>query len=142
MFYADNRLDVQWATYSVLGAYIENLKMIAKIAPQNYVFSLSGQDYPVKPNEFIYDFVAQNPDIEKYYNRCYCPDELMFQTLILNQADLKEKVKNNCLKYIDWSGIRGELPLTFTIEEQNEIASAIKTPLYFLLANSIPAKTL
>lgn len=234
VYYTEQRWDVKWGDYSVLGAFIECLKEIRCKAPGSFIIHLSGQDYPVKSNRQIREFVEQHrqevfmtyfslpysawsgnggldriydwhfhlsgrdmvsikpltftmqnmralaktllrkprlslsllhrffiirsypldykvhyggefwmsmpeevatrvldlmeqrPEIEKFYKYCRHPDETLLQTIILNQGDLRIRVQNNCLKYIDWSGKRGQLPLTFTMEEKNDLHQAVK----------------
>lgn len=234
--YTAQRWDVKWGDYSVLGAFVEYLKEVRCKAPGSFIIHLSGQDYPVKSNHQIREFVEQHrqdifmtyfslphpawsgnggldriydwhfhlserdmvsvkplaftkqnmrafaktllrkpalfrtllcrfltarsypldykvhyggefwmsmpeevatrvldlmqqrPDIERFYKYCRHPDETLLQTIILNQDDLRIRVKNNCLKYIDWSGKRGQLPLTFTMEEDGELCRAAEDP--------------
>lgn len=236
IFFIEKRWDVKWGDYSVVGAYIECLRVICEKTPGSFILHLSGQDYPVKSNEYIKEFISdhknsiflkhfelplqswkgnggldrvfswhyhlggrnvisfkpmdithnnirniawlllgkpvlfpklavrffckrkyplpytthyggefwmsmsqktagkildtmkRNSRIEQYYRHCGNPDEIMLQTLILNQNDLRSNVENNCLKYIDWSGRRGQSPLTFTMEDRAEIQQAIENP--------------
>lgn len=55
--FVENRLDVRWGDYSVVEAYLECLKVIRREAPGSFVFHLSGQDYPIKSNARIREFV-------------------------------------------------------------------------------------
>jgi Core-2/I-Branching enzyme len=53
---------------------------------------------------YILNFVKEHPDFLHYHKYTYIPDEIFFQTILLNsQESLKESIVNDNLKYIDWS---------------------------------------
>jgi len=51
--------------------------------------------------KFIVAFVNENPDYVKYFKTVWAPDEMFFQTLLLNSL-WKNKLINNNLRYIEW----------------------------------------
>lgn len=50
--------------------------------------------------QYIHNFVQQNPAFVKHYRRTVIPDESFFQTILLNNPDLK--IFNNNQRYITW----------------------------------------
>lgn len=48
-------------------------------------------------------FVAERPDVIRFFRRTKMPDELFFQTIMLS-TPLKDTVDNEFLHYLDWSG--------------------------------------
>ncbi|MDE5413800.1 beta-1,6-N-acetylglucosaminyltransferase [Alkalihalobacterium chitinilyticum] len=51
---------------------------------------------------YILDYTRQNGKAVSFFKYVFIPDEIFFQTIILN-SDFKELVVNNHLRYIDWS---------------------------------------
>ncbi|NLL63457.1 MAG: beta-1,6-N-acetylglucosaminyltransferase [Ruminococcaceae bacterium] len=63
---------------------------------------------------------------EEYFKYSLCIDELIFQSIIMNEdSPFKEKVINNSLRYIDWSdhknGLNKGNPNTLTINDYEKI---------------------
>lgn len=56
------RINVEWGAFSVLEAYLESLRFIYHSAPDSYVIHLSGQDYPIKSNQYIQTYIDQHCD--------------------------------------------------------------------------------
>jgi hypothetical protein len=52
--------------------------------------------------EYIHDFVEQNKWFDRYFKHVCMPDEIFFQTIVLN-SPFKERVINNDLRCIDWA---------------------------------------
>ena len=66
---------------------------------------------------FVYDYVNQRPDFANFFRSVHIPDELFFQTLLLN-SQLKDKIINDHLRYIDWSVHRpGRAPHILGVED-------------------------
>jgi Core-2/I-Branching enzyme len=56
--------------------------------------------------ELVSDFVAARPDVVDFFKHVDIPDEIFFQTVIMN-SDLAATVANDNLRYIDWTrGVR------------------------------------
>lgn len=62
VFFISNRIKVYWGGYSIVQATINSFEEILN-APHtyDYINLLSGQDYPIKPVEYIHRFLADNP---------------------------------------------------------------------------------
>jgi hypothetical protein len=52
-------------------------------------------------------FVAERPDVVEFFQWVDIPDEVFFQTIVLN-SELRDTVVNDTLRYIDWT--RGRRP--------------------------------
>jgi hypothetical protein len=57
--------------------------------------------------EYVARFVAERPDVVEFFESVDIPDELFFQTVVLN-SELGDTVVNDNLRYIDWT--RGRRP--------------------------------
>lgn len=100
-----NRIKVYWGTYSIVRATLNSLEeIIASNEAFDYLNLLSGQDYPLKPNKDIHEFLELNrgkafmefydvytewqeaiPRIEKYYLTAYHFKGKYFVEKILNR---------------------------------------------------------
>lgn len=70
---------------------------------------------------YILKFLRCNQLYEEYFERCLIPDEIFFNTLILN-SPFKENIMNNNLKYIDWRGTPH--PCILTMEDWQYIVQS------------------
>jgi core-2/I-Branching enzyme len=52
--------------------------------------------------EYVHRHVRENPGFVKFFRHTLIPDELFFQTVLLN-APLRETIVNEELHYVDWS---------------------------------------
>jgi Core-2/I-Branching enzyme len=52
--------------------------------------------------EYVYEFVSAHPDYVAFFGHVYVPDELFFQTIVLNSS-LRNSVENDDLRYLDWT---------------------------------------
>jgi hypothetical protein len=56
--------------------------------------------------EVVKEFVSARPDVVRFFRRADIPDELFFQTVLMN-SELASTVVNDNLRYIDWTrGVR------------------------------------
>lgn len=74
------------------------------------------------------DYVARTciPEniLYEFYRYTYVPDEMLFQTLLLN-SEFKSSIVNNNLRYINWE--KGpEYPRIFRIEDEEQLKSSGK----------------
>ena len=60
---------------------------------------------------FVHGFLRDNPDYVRFFEHVFVPDELFFQTIIMN-SQLRDTVENDDLRYLDWS--REPAPAVFT----------------------------
>jgi hypothetical protein len=51
---------------------------------------------------FVHGYLRQNPDYVRFFEHVFVPDEIFFQTIIMN-SDLRDTVENDDLRYLDWS---------------------------------------
>ena len=56
--------------------------------------------------EYVFEFLQQNKDYIRFFDSVYIPDEIFFQTILLNSV-LKERIVNDDLRYIDFSRHKG-----------------------------------
>lgn len=83
---------------------------------------------PESVSSSLLDFLDNNSKVIKYYGNCQSPDETLFQTVLLNNTEFKDRVTNNCLKLIEWEGGKNGSPITLTMSNKEQIAQAIKEP--------------
>jgi hypothetical protein len=57
--------------------------------------------------EYVSDFVGNRPDVVQFFKHVDIPDEIFFQTVIMN-SELRGTVVNDNLRYVDWT--RGRRP--------------------------------
>src|SRR5471030_465481 len=64
VFFIQNRVKVYWGSYNIVQATLNGFKEILQLGIEyEYVNLLSGQDYPLKPQSYIHDFLSQNPGV-------------------------------------------------------------------------------
>lgn len=73
--------------------------------------------------EHVYDFVGRNPEYVRFFEHVYVPDELFFQTIVLNSPHA-ESVVNDDLRFIDWSGHPG--PTVLRLEHLPQLLESEK----------------
>ncbi|PJJ84966.1 beta-1,6-N-acetylglucosaminyltransferase [Mucilaginibacter auburnensis] len=203
VYFIKNRVKVYWGSYNIVKATLNSFYEIISLKKNyDYLNLLSGQDYPLKPQQELHDLLAAHPGqafmnyllfdtewleamprVQSYHfnnfrlpgryilqemvNRLFgprkmpdnmipvgrsqwftvsweciifiCdhwrntpklrnfikltwgPDEFIFQTILYNSR-YRDVMKNNDLRYIDWSG-GGVSPKTLSIDD----AEALKT---------------
>lgn len=65
--------------------------------------------------EYILGFVRSHPAFVKFFNHVYIPDELFFQSLLLN-SPLRYTVVNNDLRFVDWDNPNPNVPATLNVD--------------------------
>jgi hypothetical protein len=60
--------------------------------------------------EYVLDFLEGHPLYTRYFRRVGIPDEIFFQTILMNSPHASEVV-NDSLRYVDWT--RTEIPAIF-----------------------------
>lgn len=73
--------------------------------------------------EYVSDFVAARPDVVDFFKHVDIPDEIFFQTLVMNSR-LSDTVVNDNLRYIDWS--RGRRPAILETRDFPRLAESPK----------------
>jgi len=80
---------------------------------------------PKKHVDYILEFLREKPSVLDFFKRAFAPDELFFQTIIMN-SQLKDTVTNDNLRYIDWSKQGVPLPAVLTIEDKEKLLDSPK----------------
>ncbi len=58
---------------------------------------------PLDCVSYILEYWEHNPKLQRFIKLTWAPDEFIFQTILFNSV-YKDKMVNNDLRYIDWSG--------------------------------------
>lgn len=98
------RVDISWAGISMVKATIELMKLALKRADEySHLILLSGADYPIKSQQFIYDFFMESPDKNyiKYIDMRESPDHYMQQITRKWYQEPIIKSQHKPLKLID-----------------------------------------
>ena len=75
-----------------------------------------------KHTKYIYKFLDENRDYEKFFKYTFISDEIFFQTILLNSR-FKSQIINNNLRLIDWNG-PVNYPKIFTSKDFGEIKNS------------------
>lgn len=73
--------------------------------------------------EFVREFVHANPGYVRFFEHVFIPDELFFQTIVMN-SQLRDSVENDSLRHIDWS--REPAPAVLTRDDRAALVSSPK----------------
>lgn len=73
--------------------------------------------------EYVHSFVMANPAFVRFFEHAFVPDELFFQTIVIN-SPLRESVVNENLRYIDWS--REPAPAILTARDFTRLTASGK----------------
>jgi hypothetical protein len=60
---------------------------------------------------FVHGYLRENPDYVRFFEHVFVPDELFFQTIIMN-SEHRHTVVNDDLRYVDWT--REPAPVVLT----------------------------
>jgi hypothetical protein len=75
--------------------------------------------------DFILEYLKNKMDLLDFFRRTFAPDELFFQTIIMNSV-LKDTVVDDNLRYIDWIKKGVPLPAILTIEDKDDLLTSPK----------------
>jgi hypothetical protein len=73
--------------------------------------------------ELVSAFVSERPEVVRFFEHVDVPDEIFFQTVVLN-SELAGTVVNDNLRYIDWS--RGRRPAILGVEDLEQLRRSPK----------------
>jgi len=62
---------------------------------------------------YILNFVEQKPSVKEFFKRTAIPDEIFFQTILMNSA-YRSRIVDDNKRYIDWSNGIGSSPTILT----------------------------
>ena len=77
--------------------------------------------------EYINNFILQNNAFVNYFKYVFIPDEVFFQTIILN-SPFKDNVINDDLRYVDWENPNPNVP---AILGENDWTTIINSSKFF-----------
>jgi Core-2/I-Branching enzyme len=63
---------------------------------------------------FVHGYLRENPDYVRFFEHVFVPDELFFQTIIMN-SEHRHTVVNDDLRYVDWT--REPAPVVLTRDD-------------------------
>ncbi|MEJ7779037.1 MAG: beta-1,6-N-acetylglucosaminyltransferase [Daejeonella sp.] len=72
--------------------------------------------------EYIIDYLKQNRKVQSFFRKTWGPDEVLFNTLVMN-SPFNTQVINNNYRYIDWSAGLAN-PKVLTIKDYDYLASS------------------
>jgi hypothetical protein len=75
--------------------------------------------------KYIQEFTKQNPKFVNYFKYTFIPDELFFQTLVLN-SPFQANVINDDLRYVDWDNPNPNVPATLLKDDFAKLISSTK----------------
>lgn len=73
--------------------------------------------------EHVQRFTRERPDVVRFFRHTLIPDELFFQTVIMN-SPLRDTVVNDDLRYVHW--LQGARPKTLVEEDFDDLAACGK----------------
>ncbi|WP_297207598.1 beta-1,6-N-acetylglucosaminyltransferase [uncultured Brachyspira sp.] len=79
--------------------------------------------------KYILEYVEKNTNYIKRFNYTWCSDEYFFQSILLN-SKFASNCKDEYLRYVDWSWKYGANPVTFKLEDYDDIKSKCGNSLF------------
>lgn len=79
---------------------------------------------PVSCVKYILKFIMENPVVERYFKTVWGCDEIIFQTILYN-SPFKKMMRNDNLRYIDWSE-GGVNPKILTMKDKDKLIKSDK----------------
>ena len=74
--------------------------------------------------EYIVNYWANNASLRRFIKLTWAPDEFIFQTILFN-SEYKDRLVNDDLRYIDWSG-GGVSPKILTMDDADKLVTSGK----------------
>jgi len=66
--------------------------------------------------EFVLSFLEEHPEVVSFYKRSLIPDEMFFQTILMN-SEVRDEIVNDNKRFTDWSKKCTPLPATLLSED-------------------------
>lgn len=79
---------------------------------------------PAECVKYVCNFVEANPSFVRFFHHVFAPDEMFFQTVLMN-SHWRNAVVNDNLRFIDWSKGEGS-PSILTSDRFNELMTSGK----------------
>lgn len=79
---------------------------------------------PIACVQYIVEYMRTHSKIERYFKFVWGSDEIIFQTILYN-SPLKKMMKNDNLRYIDWTE-KGVSPKLLTLADKNKLRDSGK----------------
>jgi len=110
-----NRIQNYWFN---VGKYRFHLPKIQKQLPYHLkpYWGWNWFCLPKKFVDYILEYITDHPKLIPYFSYSLCPDELFFQTILLN-SPLNSEVVNDYKRYIEWKNKDNAHPTIFTSED-------------------------
>lgn len=74
---------------------------------------------------YILEYLKDKPDLIAFFNRTFAPDEMFFQTIIMN-SPLRDTIIGDNLRYIDWFKQGVPLPALLTVDDADSLLNSSK----------------
>lgn len=74
---------------------------------------------------YTMSYIKKNPEFLRCFHLTHCPEEVFFQTLIMNSS-FKNQVINDNLNYIDWEYRNGNSPANLDLSDMQKIMESGK----------------
>lgn len=87
-----------------------------------------GSGYFCLPKEvvrYVIDFVEKNPSVRSFFRRAQAPDEMFFQTILMNSR-YRSRIVNDNKRYINWNRNAGSHPAVLTTSDFEDIKNSGK----------------
>ena len=75
--------------------------------------------------DYVHAFFAANPSFVRFFRHVDVPDEVIFQTILLN-SDLRDRIVNDDLRYIRWPDPASGSPAILTTSDFSDLARSPK----------------
>ncbi|MCT7949699.1 beta-1,6-N-acetylglucosaminyltransferase [Ancylothrix sp. C2] len=118
--------------FKILSALWSSLMFLAPVKPKRQ-FPQGFEPYrgsqfcclPRECVEYIHSYLQQNPGFVEFFKYVDIPDEMFFQTLIVN-SPFKEKIVKDNKFYIDWNNPNPTRPRIFVAKDYTRLAYSTK----------------
>lgn len=116
--------------YSIPGKYalerILNAVLPDRKAPDGLRFVGRSQWFTITLSavKYMMQYLNDHPNVTRFFELTWGADELIFQTLLYNSA-FKPAIRNDNLRYIDWSEGKAS-PKTLTLDDESALRSSGK----------------
>lgn len=104
-----------------------NFPLLARPLPRRWNL-FGGSSYWCLPRacvEHIWNYVRDHPDFVRYFMYVDVPDELFFQTLVMN-SPFRDTVVDDNLRYIDWKDQNAASPAVLTMADYPSLTTSAK----------------